>query len=229
MPKRMTTFPRRAWLRLAALAAASWMVTGCTDVSFGSADTIRQAIRGGTDVHPTAASVAAEPYYQLQVNAPGGEAVLLLANVRGDVQGWYGPDGQAVFLRRGVVVRTVGLDANLDQVTFDAGDPFVTGLQHVQAPVEYRRVLDWSPGYRYGVAAKARLEPKGAENVDILGQAHRLLRYDERVSADGAGFDVVNRYWVDPADGFIWKSRQYAAPGQALELIQLRPYREPRT
>lgn len=229
MPVRMTTFPWRASLRLAALAAASCAVTACTDVSFGSADTIRQAIRGGTDVHPTAASVAAEPYYQLQVNAPGGQAILLLAGTQGDVQGWYGPDGQALFLRHGVVVRTVGLDANLDHVTIDAGDPFIAGLQHVQAPVEYRRTFDWSPGYRYGVAAKARLEPKGAEDIEILGQAHRVLRYDERISAEGAGFDVVNRYWVDPADGFIWKSRQHAAPGQTLELIQLRPYRETRT
>jgi len=229
MPTRMTTFPWRASLRLAALAAASCAVTACTDVSFGSADTIRQAIRGGTEVHPTAASVAAEPYYQMQVNAPGGQAILLLAGTQGDVQGWYGPDGQALFLRHGVIVRTVGLDANLDHATLDASDPFISGLQHVQGPVEYRRVLDWSPGYRYGVAAKAHLEPKGAEDVEILGQAHRLLRYDERVSAEGAGFDVVNRYWVDPADGFIWKSRQHAAPGQTLELIQLRPYRETRT
>lgn len=229
MPTRMTTFPWRASLRLAALAAASCAVTACTDVSFGSADTIRQAIRGGTEVHPTAASVAAEPYYQMQVNAPGGQAILLLAGTQGDVQGWYGPDGQALFLRHGVVVRTVGLDANLDHATLDASDPFISGLQHVQGPVEYRRVLDWSPGYRYGVAANAHLEPKGTEDVEILGQAHRLLRYDERVSAEGAGFDVVNRYWVDPADGFIWKSRQHAAPGQTLELIQLRPYRETRT
>ncbi|MBT2117264.1 YjbF family lipoprotein [Dyella sp. LX-66] len=225
----MTSFPWRASLRLAALAAASGIVAGCTDVSLGSADTIRQAIGGGTDVHPTAASVAAEPYYQLQVNAPGGEAILLLASVQGGLESWYGQDGQAVFLRNGVLVRTVGLEANLDHVAFDGGDPFASGLQHVQAPIEYRRVLDWSPGYRYGITAVAQLEPKGVESVDILGQRHQLRRYDEHVRADGASFDVTNRYWVDPADGFIWKSRQHVAPGQTLELIQLRPYREART
>lgn len=223
----MTSFPWRASLRLAALAAASWAVAGCTDVSLGSADTIRQAVRGGTTVHPTAASVAAEPYYQLQVEAPGGDAILLLASVQGDLQGWFGPDGQAVFLRHGVLVKTVGLEANLDHVAFDGGDPFAAGLQHVQAPVAYRRVLDWSPGYRYGISAAAQLEPKEVENVEILGEVHRLRRYDEHVRADG--FDVTNRYWVDPADGFIWKSRQHVAPGQTLELIQLRPYREART
>jgi len=192
-------------------------------------DSIREAVRGNDYVHPTAASVAAEPYYQLEVESSGGRAVLLLASVQGGLQGWYGADGQAVFLRDGVLVRTVGLDANLDHAAFDGGDPFATGLQHVQAPVEYRRVLDWSPGYRYGIAAVAHLEPKDIENVEILGEVHRLRRYDEHVRADGAGFDVTNRYWVDPADGFIWKSRQHVAPGQTLELIQLRPYREART
>ena len=223
----MTSFPWRASLRLAALAAASWIVAGCTDVSLGSVDTIRQAVGGGTEVHPTAASVAAEPYYQLQVQAPDGDAILLLASVQGDLQGWFGPDGQAVFLRHGVLVKTVGLEANLDHVAFDGGDPFAAGLQHVQAPVAYRRVLDWSPGYRYGISAVVQLEPRDVENVEILGEVHRLRRYDEHVRADG--FDVTNRYWVDPADGFIWKSRQHVAPGQTLELIQLRPYREART
>jgi hypothetical protein len=225
----MTSFPWRASLRLAALAAASWAVAGCTAVSLGSIDTIRNAVRGDPDVHPTAATVAAEPYYQLEVESSSGSAILLLASVQGDLQGWYGHDGQAVFLRHGVLVRTIGLDANLDHVAFDGGDPFATGLQHVQAATEYRRVLDWSPGYRYGIHAVAHLEPKELENVEILGQVHRLRRYDERVRADGAGFDVTNRYWVDPADGFIWKSRQHVAPGQTLELIQLRPYREART
>ena len=225
----MMSFPWRASLRLAALAAASWTLAGCTAVSLGSVDSIRQAVSGGTTEHPTAASVAATPYYQLQVDAPGGEAIMLLASVQGDLQAWYGQDGQAVFLRHGVLVRTVGLEANLDHVAFDGGDPFASGLQHVQAPISYRRVLDWSPGYRYGIAATAQLEPKGVENVEILGQVRQLRRYDEHVRAERAHFDVTNRYWVDPVDGFIWKSRQHVAPGQTLELIQLRPYREART
>ena len=79
------------------------------------------------------------------------------------------------------------------------------------------------------IAATAQLEPKGVENVEILGQVRQLRRYDEHVRAERAHFDVTNRYWVDPVDGFIWKSRQHVAPGQTLELIQLRPYREART
>jgi hypothetical protein len=73
---------------------------------------------------------------------------------------------------------------------------------------------------------QARLEPKALEDVEILGTVHRLRRIDERLSAPGLGIHMTNRYWVDPADGFIWKSRQYVTPDFPLELIQLRPYRE---
>ncbi|BDU21515.1 YjbF family lipoprotein [Dyella sp. GSA-30] len=199
---------------------------GCTTVSMGSVDALKQAVDRRADVHPTAASVAAQPYFQLQVSSHDGEAVMVLASVQGARLGWYGANGQAVFLSHGLLVKTLGLTQNLDAVLLPQVDPFAAGLQHLQQPISYTRVMDWSPGYRYGVQAQARLSPKAMENVEILGTVHHLRRIDERVRSAEAGFDVVNHYWVDPADGFIWKSRQYAAPGLSLELIQLRPYRE---
>jgi Group 4 capsule polysaccharide lipoprotein gfcB, YjbF len=199
---------------------------GCTTVSLGGIDALKQAVDHRTAIHPTAASVAAQPYFQLQVSSDDGQAILILASVQGATLGWYGVDGQAVFLRHGLLVKTLGLTQNLDAVLLSQQDPFAAGLQHLQQPLTYTRVMDWSPGYRYGVQAQAQLQPKGLEDVEILGTVHHLLRIDERVRSAEADLDVVNRYWVDPADGFIWKSRQYAAPGLPLELIQLRPYRE---
>lgn len=200
--------------------------SGCTTVSMGSIDALKQAVDHRTDVRPTAASVAAQPYFQLQVSSHDGEAIMILASVQGARLGWYGADGQAVFLRHGLLVKTLGLTQNLDAVLLPQEDPFAAGLQHLQQPITYTRVMDWSPGYRYGVQAQAQLSPKAMEDVEILGTVHHLRRMDERVRSTEAGLDVVNHYWVDPVDGFIWKSRQYAAPGLSLELIQLRPYRE---
>jgi hypothetical protein len=209
-----------------AMGLVTLLSSGCTTVSLGSIDTLKQAVAGGTAVHPTAASVAAQPYFQLQVSSHDGEAVMILASVQGAWLGWYGTDGQAVFLRHGLLVKTLGLTQNLDTLLLPQEDPFAAGLQHLQQPITYTRVMDWSPGYRYGVQAQAQLSPKAMEDVEILGTVHHLRRIDERVRSTEAGLDVTNRYWVDPVDGFIWKSRQYAAPGLPLELIQLRPYRE---
>ncbi len=209
-----------------AVSLAALLSSGCTTVSLGSLDALKQAVDHRSAVHPTAASVAAQPYFQLQVSSHDGQAILILASVQGPWLGWYGPDGQAVFLRHGLLVKTLGLAQNLDAVRLPQQDPFAAGLQHLQRPLTYTRVMDWSPGYRYGVQAQAQLSPKAMENVEILGTVHHLRRIDERLHSTEAGWDVVNRYWVDPADGFIWKSRQYAAPGLPLELIQLRPYRQ---
>lgn len=209
-----------------AVGLVTLLSSGCTTVSLGSIDALKQAVDHRADVHPTASSVAAQPYFQLQVSSHDGEAIMILASVQGATLGWYGAEGQAVFLRHGLLVKTLGLPQNLDAALLPQEDPFAAGLQHLQQPSTYTRVMDWSPGYRYGVQAQAQLSPKSMEDVEILGTVHRLRRIDERVRSTEASLDVVNHYWVDPVDGFIWKSRQYVAPGLALELIQLRPYRE---
>ncbi|HXO99238.1 MAG TPA: YjbF family lipoprotein [Luteibacter sp.] len=205
------------------LTLALAILAGCSSVSRGSLEAVRLAVKGET-VEPTAASVAATPYFQLQVNAPGGQAILILARSAHGQLGWYGAGHDVVVTRDGLVVKTVGLPQNLDDSAFPAANPFRTGLQRLGGPLDYTRRMDWSPGYRYGVLLQARLEPGAMEDVDILGTVHHLRRIDERLTAPGVHMN--NRYWIDPADGFIWKSRQYIAPGLPLELIQLRPYRE---
>jgi hypothetical protein len=202
-------------LALAALAA-------CSPVSSGSVEAVRLAVHGET-VHPTPESVAASPYFQLQANGPDGEAILVLGKVEDGRLGWYGQGDDIVFTRDGQLIKTVGLPQNLDGLSITGGkNPFETGLQHVTSPITYTRTMDWSPGYRYGNAMQATLTPGGMDTVEILGTRRSLRRYDEHLSGPAGSF--TNRYWVDPADGFIWKSRQYVAPGFPLELIQLRPY-----
>jgi hypothetical protein len=221
--------PGRVGTALRSIAAgvlliAMALLVGCSSVSRGSVETIRLAFRRAT-VDPTPASVAASPYFQLQVNAPTGQAILILAKVEDGRLGWYGGQHDIVFTRDGLLVKTVGLSENLDSELSSDNSPFRQGLQHVGSTVEYTRRVDWSPGYRYGIELKVRLEPKGIETIDILGQARKLRRFDESVTVISTGQHMENRYWVDPADGFIWRSRQYVTPGFSLELIQLRPYR----
>lgn len=211
----------------ALLVAGLLMLGGCASNSQGLLDAVRLSTHRTSTVHPTAASVAARPYFQLQVDAPTGQAILILGSVEGDLLGWYGKGGQAVFTRDGVVVRTLGLAQNLDHTRWPRDNPFAHGLQQLRGPLPDQRVLDLSPGYRYGAMLQAQLQPGPLENVDILGTVHRLQRVDEAVHVPALGLKGSNRYWVDPGDGFIWKSRQLIAPGLALDLTVLRRYRKP--
>lgn len=217
----------RSWRATWLLALSLSMLSACSADTRGELDAVRMSMHRTSRLHPTAASVAATPYFQLQVDAPTGQAILILGSVEGDLLGWYGKDGQAVFTRDGVVVRTLGLAQNLDNTRWPAINPFARGLRNVREPTRDERVLDLSPGYRYGATLQSQLRPGPIENVDILGTVHRLQRVDEVVQVPGLGLKGNNHYWVDPANGFIWKSHQLIAPGLALDLIALRPYRKP--
>lgn len=226
-PEQRLTTPCKPISRL---RVGVWLLTvlllqGCSDLSRASYDTIRLATKGQPRVHPTAEQVAAKPYYQMQADSAHGSAVLILGNLDGARQDWYGASNVVVFLEHGRIVQTAGLPANLDGLQLPASDPFARGLQHLTAPLTYTLHADWSPGYRYGVPITATLVPRGLAHIVILGQGHDLQRVDEHWSAPGLGRDVTNHYWVDPHDGFVWKSEQIVAPGITLTLQQLRPYR----
>ncbi|WP_225561703.1 YjbF family lipoprotein [Rhodanobacter sp. DHB23] len=208
---------------LAALAVT--VQTGCTPVSSASVDAVKLLVNQHRHQAPTAATVAALPYYQLAASTRDGHAVLILGNVDGAREDWYGSHHVVVFLEHGQLTGTAGMPQNLDGLHQPADNPFIRGLQHLSAPVEYTYTVDWSPGYRYGVPVHARLTPAGSAQLDILGQSHDVLRIDEELDAPAAGWHATNHYWVDPADGFVWKSVQQVAPGYPITLVQLHPRR----
>ncbi|MCY1307117.1 Group 4 capsule polysaccharide lipoprotein gfcB, YjbF [compost metagenome] len=128
-------------------------------------------------------------------------------------------------MRDGLVVRTVGFGHNLAATRLAAGAPFAAGLHKVADGTASQRWVDFADGYQIGVPVQSRFEKKGLEQVDILGRSHTLLRVDESLSAPIDGLDVVNSYWVDPADGFVMASRQQVAPSLQVVITQIRPYR----
>ncbi|MCX7515278.1 YjbF family lipoprotein [Frateuria hangzhouensis] len=214
-------------MRLAArsgLIVAALLLGGCSDWARGVAETARRVAHPSPEL-PTREEVLARPYFQMRVDQGRHSAVLVLGNVDGDREAWYSGDGVIVFLRHGLLVKSSGMGwGDLVGTSLPAGSPFLAGLQRLEAPVVGARVVDLSPGYRYGVRVESRLSPGPMESVQILGEAHELRRIDEHVSAAGLDWQADNRYWVDPADGLVWKTRQTLPDGPTLTLTMLRPY-----
>lgn len=200
-------------------------IAGCSDVSRGSVDTMRLWWHGTPKLSLTAAQVQARPYYQMRASTDLGDAVLILGNIDGRRQYWYGTDNVVVVLQDGRIVQTVGLAQNMDDSRIvGAADPYAAGLHTLKSPSAYERIDDWSPGYRYGVPIHASLSPAGHDEIDILGTKHRVLLVTESIAAPVAHYRTHNRYWVDPDDGFVWMSQQQVLPGLNIKLVQLRPY-----
>lgn len=216
---------RQSLVRALLAACVLSLLVGCTDAARGSMDSMRLFWKGTPRLSPTAEQVAAKPYYQMRASTARGDAILILGNVDGRRQYWYGKDGVAVVLQDGRIVQTIGLEENLDGSRMASRDPFGDGLQLLKVPAGYDRIDDWSPGYRYGVPVHAQLMPAGSAEIDILGVPHHVDMVVEQLSAPEARYQATNRYWVDPADGFVWKSEQQVLPGVRMTLVQLRPYR----
>jgi hypothetical protein len=207
-----------AWT-LAALGVL--MMAGCGVVGRTSIKTVQLAIQGKPDVQPTAAEVAAARYPQIKVTGPAGGAVLVLGNVDGERRAWYSADRSIVYLADGLVVGTHNGQPELKEMHIEDASPF-RALHQVANGTTVRRRYDVMPGYRFGMEVTGTLNTMGRESVEILGRSRELLHVRERLH--GSGWSRNNDYWVDPTNGFVWKSVQAIAPDTSLEIIQLKPY-----
>lgn len=199
------------------------MLAGCGEAPKSLVQTVRAGVLGGPPLATSPEDVAKRPLFQLLASNQHGNALLILGNVDGNREIWYGPRGTAAFLEEGRIVKTANLEGDLEGSRIIGTDPFVAGLHRLETPVEFDSVDDWSPGYRYGSVVHNRLVPAGIETVNILGQPRRLRRVDEDRRSDDASWKATSHYWVDTETGFIWKSQQQLGPGLALELLQLKP------
>ncbi len=211
-------------LKIATYMGLAGLLGGCNPLMRASLDTFKAAVAGPVPLVLTQAQVDAVPFPQIKVTTVSSEGVMALIRRRGDLQFWVASGKQVLLMRDGLVVRTVGLGTDLDGTHWQGQSPFQLGLHRVPDGYRSTRQIDWVGGYRMGIPLTSRMTRKGIETIEILDKPYALLRIDEDV--EGAGFQARNRYWVDPADGFIVQSEQHLSPSLTLTITQLQPTRK---
>ncbi|MEM1314586.1 MAG: YjbF family lipoprotein, partial [Pseudomonadota bacterium] len=215
---------RRAGLRRLAGGALALLLAACTnDPSQNIASGVGAAVEaqfpgvfGGAAEPPpeiTRAALDEIRFATILIGRPGTEArgALFAGAVNDGYVTYVNAQRQSVTLRGGQVTATHGLFGDLAGYRSDPEvDPVVSPRPPEAWPDEVVRVYRDRDdlGNVFSRALICRPTVVGPERIEIVERVYDLVRIDEPCA--GPSRRIENRYWVDPATGFVWRSRQWA-------------------
>jgi hypothetical protein len=215
----------RRWLGLLAAAPLVAALTGCDS---SNSDALRLGTLAyqqlghvfGDDNIPRA-RVVAIPYATIGVRLGGGaESLLVLAGISQHDLQWLGGTTISITTRDGRIIRTVGLEHNLDGFQGPVADK--PGAASGQGAYHY--IYDLIDRNTYGVFVRCTQSDTGAEAITIIGVHHDTRHIVEHCEAPQLDWTFQNDFWTDAATGYVWKTTQYVHPDLDPLTIQiLRP------
>jgi hypothetical protein len=200
-------------------------LAGCSSggsIAIGSlTNTVRGAFHGLGTPPITRADVRAVSYASLGYQVgDSAEQMVVLAGNDGDDLVWTSSAKITLVTQNGRIVRTIGLQHDLRSSTRVAGD--ATGVQPGAASIW--RIVFEDPDLAVGVL-QCRIETSTPEDISILQRSLATTRLDEICQSADLRWRFQNRYWVDPANGTVWRSIQHVDPRlKQVTLEILRPY-----
>ncbi len=216
------------------LGTSTLLLGGClTSPIIGNAfNVVKAQLFGYPDLPLPRSTIAKLPYASMTARIGGGpQALLLLARSQGREQHWIsGLDRSVLALSGGRVVKTFGFPENLKNTRNQGPDPVDRGLHKLARPepggqtgqaetppqpLRHSRYIDLDLGPKqapyYGLVIDSEFHSLGPRNVRIVELEFDTILVREQNSARSLNWKFENLYWVDPADGFVWKSVQHIA------------------
>lgn len=203
--------------RLAAFLAAM-VLGGCS--SSGSSDyaayfqAVRESWHGSFgNGAVTRQQAAAVPYASMGVRfGDGQENLLVLGSDTGGDELWTSRAHIVVLTHDGRIRRTVGLANDLTALAPKAGVDLPPPFAALKGPVVFNLSADFADLGVYAAPIACRMTARGAETVVILGHGIHAVRVSELCRATSLNWFFTNSYWIDPENGFVWRSIQNLHP-----------------
>ncbi|MEN9479159.1 MAG: hypothetical protein RLZZ298_554 [Pseudomonadota bacterium] len=212
---------------LLALLATSLSTVACSNnLALKTAGTIIESSLGnGSAFEPDYPDKL--PYATIAVRQKGRpRSLLILGRVSGDELQWVSADRGMLITRHGRLIRTVGFTDNLNKTDFVNSDYFDGTAQPALKTEPANRLIDLSPGNRYGIKIESSLEKIGLETIEIGKHRYETTRYDETCFSSLIGWKYTNSFWVD-SQGRIWRSTQHFTPKADPLTIELTKHYQP--
>lgn len=223
----MTAIPHSGVTRRALLlGSGSMLLAGCDQTPTLSLvkDSFSVAFPNASDYPRTREQVDALPYAQLGVRiGSGGRGIMVLSEKRDDDLYWMSANRLLLVMRKGRIVRSVGLPTDLLSTRLDGRDlldyydpekPEIDGLE---------TSMSVDVGNSYGAKIRSRYRVEGSETIRVLGESYDTLRVSEQLSCDSWSWRATNLHWLSKRSAMIWRSRQVFGKAQpAIEFEMLK-------
>ncbi len=186
------------------------LLQACSATTKGLGTSLWHSIVGSDGVQLTDDDIQNMRYASQYMSINDGpQLFVVLAYDENGQQKWVTQDRATIVTQNGRVVKTVGLDDNLQQVTNLGDDPLVKVNQIIDG-ARWTRQMAWSERQQARMAtARSTFSWQGTDTLKVGSSVTPVRVLDEEVTAAGTTWN--NRYWVDDA-GQIRQSKQYIGP-----------------
>ena len=155
------------------------------------------------------ARIRAFPKPLLGMQVRGGlKGLMYLDDREGGQERWLSSNGVLLVLDAGRVVRSRGFASDvLGNVPLKWQDPLGSRLDPGKS-YQFSRQLDLGPD-RYGIVTEHRMDYLGKEALQVLDRPQSAAVWTETVRLPRLRLQWSNRYYLDPASGFVLRSTQH--------------------
>ena len=173
-------------------------------------DVVRMATSGAPDKPIDRQEIANLPYATIAAKiGKGQKAVLVLADNKLGEERWVATDGAILVTRDGRLMQTAGFDDNIRKTLSQMPDPLASGRTDLNG-MTMTRFLDMDlEGQFQTVPIRSTFEVIGPQRIEIEGLFFDTVLVREHNKSLTINWKFDNLYWLDPYNGFVWKSRQY--------------------
>lgn len=170
----------------------------------------------GVETKVSRDEAAAIPYATIGIQIGSGPQVtMILGAARGEERDWYAGDKVLVVTKNGRIIRTLGLEHDLDRVLADT--PPTPGLPYLVS-------FDIQDQGVFGAGVNCSTRDTGAQTIEVLGAQISTIYQIEHCESPRLDWTFDNEYWRDAKTGLIWRSSQHTHPEMsALTIEVLRP------
>mgnify|MGYP000679889221 CR=1 FL=1 len=139
----------------------------------------------------------------------GPTGLLILESKNDEIETWISADKVILLIKNGRIIRTSGLQNNLDKLI----SPYSSfkDLKHDYSNGPYKTYLSYDKPSLINLEIEIKVRIRGIEKVKLFNREINLTLIEEEMVNKTIGWKRVNKYWVDE-EYFVWKSEQYISP-----------------